>query len=176
MRVPTRLDHGRVRLGSESWEFHMNATLAGLGLVLGMAMPALAQAQHPDVLVAPEDAKWGPAPPNFPPGAQVAVLSGNPFSAEPYVLRLKLPAGYVIPAHHHPTVENVTIVSGSFHAGMGDKLDRAHGIALAPGGFASLPANMNHFAWATEATVVQIHGMGPVAITYVDPADDPSRK
>lgn len=152
----------------------MRATFAGMIFVLALASPAYAQA--PDLLAAPNDAKFGPAPPSFPPGAQVAVLSGNPFAAGPYVLRLKMPGGYTIPAHHHPTTESVTVISGSFHAGMGDKLDRAHAITFKPGGFAALPANMNHFAWAVGATVVQVHGMGPFEIAYANPADDPSKK
>lgn len=131
---------------------------------------------HPDLYAAPKDAKYGPVPPSFPPGAQVAVLSGNPFGAGDYVLRLKMPAGYQIPAHNHPTVENVTVISGQFHAGMGDKLDKAKSMTFQPGGFAALPANMNHFAWTSGETVVQVHGTGPFAITYVDPKDDPSKK
>ena len=82
---------------------------------------------------------------------------------------------YQIPAHHHPTTENVTVLSGSFHAGMGDKLDAAKGQTFEPGGFASLPAGMNHYAWTTAETIVQVHGNGPFAIVYVNPADDPSK-
>lgn len=60
--------------------------------------------------------------------------------------------------------------------GMGDKLDKAHSLTFKPGGFAALPANMNHFAWTSSETVVQVHGTGPFAITYVNPKDDPSKK
>ncbi len=154
----------------------MRIALAGLGLLLGLAVPASAQAPHPELLAGPDDLKWGPVPPAFPKGAQVAVMAGDPFAAGAYVLRLKLPAGYTIPAHHHPTAENVTVISGRFHAGMGDTLDRGHGMEFSPGGFASLPANMNHFAWTTGETVVQVHGMGPFTIQYVNPADDPSKQ
>jgi quercetin dioxygenase-like cupin family protein len=120
--------------------------------------------------------KWGPAPPVFPQGAQVTVLSGDPFKDGPYVLRLKMPAGYKLPAHNHPTQENVTVISGNFHIGMGDKLDEKKGIELTPGGYGEAPAKMNHFAWTTSPTVVQVHGQGPFAIAYVNPADDPSKK
>jgi uncharacterized RmlC-like cupin family protein len=105
----------------------------------------------------------------------IAVLAGDPFKDGPYVLRLKMPANYRIPAHHHPTTENVTVVSGSFHAGMGDKLYADKGQVFEPGGFVSMPAGMNHFAWATTETIVQVHGNGPFAIVYVNPADDPSK-
>ena len=123
-----------------------------------------------------KDLKWGPAPSALPRGAQIAVVSGDPFKEGPYVLRLKMPGGYQIPAHNHPTTENVTVISGNFHIGMGDKLDAKQGIVLTAGGYAEAPAKMNHYAWATELTVVQVHGQGPFAITYVNPADDPGKK
>lgn len=157
----------------------MRIAFLTLNLLLATTALSLAQAppmEHPDLYAAPKDAKYGPVPPSFPPGAQVAVLSGNPFGAGDYVLRLKMPAGYEIPAHNHPTVENVTVISGQFHAGMGDKLDKAKSMTFQPGGFAALPANMNHFAWTSSQTVVQVHGTGPFAITYVNPKDDPSKK
>jgi len=123
-----------------------------------------------------KDLKWGPAPSVFPKGAQVAVISGDPFKDGPYVLRFKIPKGYKIPAHNHPTTENVTVLSGVFHIGMGDKLDEKKGIELTAGGFGEAPAKMNHYAWSTRDTILQIHGQGPFAITYVNPADDPSKK
>jgi quercetin dioxygenase-like cupin family protein len=145
-----------------------------LCLALLLAGTSLARAE--DMPVNASELKWGPVPSILPPGAQIAVVSGNPFKAEPYVLRLKMPANYRIPAHHHPTTEYVTVLSGKFNLGMGDKLDAKHGIELSAGGFAAAPAGMNHFAWATSETVVQVHGEGPFAITYVNPADDPSKK
>jgi quercetin dioxygenase-like cupin family protein len=117
--------------------------------------------------------KWGPAPAVFPKGAQIAVLSGDPFKDGLYVVRLMMPANYKIPAHNHPTSEYVTVVSGRFHLGMGDKLDQNKGIELRPGGFGEAPARMNHYAWTSAETVVQVHGQGPFALTYVNPADDP---
>jgi uncharacterized RmlC-like cupin family protein len=86
-----------------------------------------------------------------------------------------MPANYRIPAHNHPTAENVTVLSGKFHLGMGDKLDEAKGQELTAGGFAEAPPKMNHFAWTTAETVVQVHGQGPFAITYVNASDDPSK-
>lgn len=119
--------------------------------------------------------KWGPAPPILPKGAEIAVLSGNPGEAGPFTIRLKLPAGYKIPAHHHPTFEDVTVISGEFNIGMGDKLDKSKADKLAPGSFINLPENMNHFAFASKNSVVQINSTGPFALTYVNPADDPSK-
>ena len=120
--------------------------------------------------------EWAPAPNFVPEGAQIAVLSGDPSKDGLYVVRMKLPAGYKVPAHHHPTTEMVTVISGDFHLGMGDKLDEEKGMLLTAGGFAQAPAGMNHFAWASSPTIIQIHGQGPFAITYVNPDDDPRSK
>jgi anti-sigma factor ChrR (cupin superfamily) len=122
------------------------------------------------------DLKWGPAPPVLPKGAEITILSGDPHKDGPYVLRLKMPNGYKIPAHNHPTTEYVTVISGDFHIGMGDKLDEKNGIKLTAGGYGEAPAKMNHYAWASSPSVVQVHGQGPFAITYVNPADDPNKQ
>lgn len=124
----------------------------------------------------PEEIKWGAAPPSLPAGVKIAVLVGDPASSGPIILRLKMPAGYAIPAHWHPTDENVTVVSGTLGLGMGDKLDRKKSKVLRAGGFAVAPAKMNHFAWTRTGAVVEISLMGPFGITYVNPADDPSAK
>ena len=150
-----------------------NLRLTLLLLSLAIAVPA-AFAHDAGAPVNDSDLKWGPAPAVFPKGAEVAVISGNPFAAGLYVLRLKMPGGYKIAAHNHPTSEYVTVISGTFHLGMGDKLDEAKSVTLTAGGFAEAHAKMNHFAWTSAPTIVQVHGEGPFAITYVNPADDPS--
>ncbi len=118
-------------------------------------------------------ATWGPAPPMLPPGAQIAVLSGNPMQAVPYTIRLKFPANYAIPAHSHPGDENVTVVSGQLFMGMGQKLDKASATGLGVGGYALMPANANHFAYTTGETTILLYGVGPVEFKYVNPSDDP---
>ena len=144
-----------------------------IALLALTATPSLAD--NMPMPVNADGGKWGPGPPNIPRGAQIAVLSGDPSKDGPYVLRLKMPANYKIAAHYHPTTEYVTVISGAFHIGMGDKLDQNKGIELHAGGFAEAPAHMNHYAWSSEETVVQIHGQGPATLTYVNPADDPSQ-
>jgi len=119
--------------------------------------------------------QWEAAPSFLPKGAQFAVLSGDPSKSGPFTIRLKAPAGYKIPAHNHPTAERVTVISGDFHFGMGDKLDETKAERLGSGGFVDLPARMNHYAFMSTETIVQIDSEGPFAITYADPADDPSR-
>jgi quercetin dioxygenase-like cupin family protein len=118
--------------------------------------------------------KWGPAPPVLPAGAQIAVLSGDPGGTGLVTLRLKMPPGYVIPPHWHPTDEHVTVISGTLALGMGDKLDRSTSKTLTAGGYGIAPANMHHFAWTKTGAIVQVHLMGPFAITYVNATDDPN--
>jgi quercetin dioxygenase-like cupin family protein len=130
-------------------------------------------AEH--VVVAPGDIKWADAPPSLPPGAKMAVLEGDPGKKGPFTVRLQMPAGYKIPAHTHPTAERVTVLSGTFHLGTGDKLDETTGQELGAGGFVVMPAGMKHFAWATDETVIQVSSMGPFVINYVDPKDDPRK-
>jgi quercetin dioxygenase-like cupin family protein len=107
----------------------------------------------------------------------MAVLAGDPGKkGQFFVVRLKAPAGYKIPAHQHPTAEAVTVISGDLHYGMGDKLDESKAEKLGPGGFIDMPANMNHYAFSGGGEVIiQIAGEGPFAIKYVNPADDPSK-
>jgi quercetin dioxygenase-like cupin family protein len=127
------------------------------------------------VLQTPSEAAWGPAPPFVPAGAQIAVLSGDPTKSVPYAVRLKLPANYAIPAHSHPTDENVVVTSGALTFGMGDKLTKgaAANKTLPVGGYALMPANMNHFAYTAAETTIVLYGVGPVEFKYVNPADDP---
>jgi quercetin dioxygenase-like cupin family protein len=126
------------------------------------------------LLTAPE-LKWGDPPPVFRKEARMAVVSGDPGKAGLFVVRLKMPAGYKIAPHWHPTDEHVTVLSGSFVLGMGDKFDAATMKTLPAGGYALLPAEMRHFAMAKTAATVQVHGTGPFVLNYVNPADDPSK-
>jgi quercetin dioxygenase-like cupin family protein len=151
------------------------ALLTPIGvIVLGLSGPALAQ-EHPAGAIAADSIQWGPAPPTVPKGAEMAVLSGDPSKEGPFTLRLKVPGGYKIAAHSHPTYEAVTVISGMMNFGMGDKLDESKATQLAAGGFIDLPAEMNHFAFSSEESIVQIHSTGPFGIKYVNPADDPSK-
>jgi anti-sigma factor ChrR (cupin superfamily) len=147
-----------------------------LVVVFLLISSAIAIAQQMPMPMNAGEIKWGPAPKVLPPGAQIAIVSGDPFKYAQYVVRLKMPSNYELPAHNHPTSEYVTVLSGDFHIGMGDKLDRQKGMALQAGGFTEATAKMNHYAWTSSETIVQIHGLGPFAITYVNPADDPSKK
>jgi quercetin dioxygenase-like cupin family protein len=149
-------------------------TIGGFAAVLALVMiGATAIAQAPHVMATLNDAKWGPAPPFVAPGAQIAVLTGDPSKAVPYTVRFKFPANYAIPAHSHPADENVAVISGALFMGMGNKLDKTHATGLAQGGYAMMPAGVNHFAFTNAETTLLLYGTGPVDFKYVNPADDP---
>jgi hypothetical protein len=134
------------------------------------AAPGKAEA----ITVAPADLKWGDAPADLPKGARVAVLHGDPTKKAVFTLRLKLPVGYKIPPHWHSRDEQLTILSGTLVLHMGDTMDApAH--ELGAGAYHFLPAKMHHAAEVKGETVVQLDGMGPFDIHYLDPADNPNR-
>lgn len=135
-------------------------------------MPAVPSAEH--IMTTAAKLTWGPAPTALPPGAQLAVVSGDPSKAAPFIVRLQFPAGYAVAPHWHPTDENVTVISGTLALGMGDTLDRAAAQDLPAGSVAVLPAQMHHYAIARTAATVQINGTGPFVVNYVNPADAPA--
>jgi hypothetical protein len=135
----------------------------------------LAQPASP-VVATVDEAKFGPAPPFLPPGAQIAVLSGNPMGTGFYSVRLRFPGNYAIPAHSHPTDENVVVTAGSVTFGMGDKLSKTApgNKTINVGGYALAPTGMNHYAYAgASGADIVLYGQGPVEFNYVNPADDP---
>ncbi len=148
-------------------------------LVLGFAVAVLLPAQPMPAQNAftPDQVKYGPAPAFLPPGAQLAVLEGDPMATTgDFTIRLKMPDGYKIAPHTHPNRENVTVISGTLKVGMGDQFDATKTMRFAPGSFAYLDPSMHHYAMASGETVVQIHGMSPVKFNYINPTDDPSGK
>jgi len=155
------------------------SAIAVAAVLCGGSFAAIQAQGQKHVIQTPKEAQWGPAPPLLPAGAQIAVLAGDPTKSTAYTIRLKFPANYAIPAHSHPTDEHVVVTSGSLTFGMGDKLakDAASNKTLAAGGFALMPANMNHYAYtAAQETTIVLYGQGPVEFKYVNPADDPRSK
>jgi quercetin dioxygenase-like cupin family protein len=129
------------------------------------------------LIITPENTPWSAAPDAFPAGAQFAVLDGNPMGTSGnYIVRLKMPDGYVIPPHWHPADELVTVIEGSFAVGMGEQFSEAALKTLGVGGFVKMPEGMRHYAKANGAAVVQVSGPAPFKITYVNPSDDPRNK
>jgi quercetin dioxygenase-like cupin family protein len=124
-------------------------------------------------VIAPSDLKWGEMPPGLPAGAKMAVLNGDPTKAGPFTVRMQASAGYKIFPHTHPTPERLTVISGTFRLGMGDKFDEAATQEMGPGSYIVLPPGMTHFVALTSESIVQIDSEGPFQIKYVNPADDP---
>jgi ketosteroid isomerase-like protein/quercetin dioxygenase-like cupin family protein len=135
--------------------------------------PQSAAPQH--VMLSPGALKWSDPSPSLPPGSRMAIVSGDPTQAQPFVIRAQVPAGYRVPPHWHPGVENLTVLSGTVAIGMGERFDEGTMTTIAPGGYASLPAEMRHYFLAKTASTFQVHGMGPFVINYVNPADDPAK-
>lgn len=150
-----------------------SACIVILSLLCGTTSPE--DTDH--TLLTPGDLAWGPASPKLPPGAQLAVLLGDPsVPDELYVFRVKLPDGYSVPPHWHPMDEHVTVLKGLFAVGFGERMDRAALRELPPGSYVRLPREEPHYNLMKGETVLQFHGIGPYDIVYVDPDDDPSRQ
>ncbi len=132
---------------------------------------------HGNNAFTPETIPWGPPPPFVAPGAQLAVIEGNPAaSTGDYTVRLKMPDGYRIAPHWHPQRETVTVISGTFKVGTGDTFDKDKMGSFPAGSFAYLDPDMHHYAMASGEVIVQVHGSAPLQFNYVNPADDPSKK
>jgi quercetin dioxygenase-like cupin family protein len=148
-----------------------------IALCLALAPAAIAQAEKEKAEAStylPGDVVWKDGPAVLPPGAKIAVLEGDPGKEGFYTLRIKFPEGlYKIAPHTHPQGEHLTVLSGAFNVGMGEKFDQSAGQTLPAGAFFTMPAGMKHFAWTTGETVVQLNGIGPQSINYLNPADDP---
>lgn len=140
---------------------------------MGMSAGQADSGNH--IMITPPELKWADVP-SLPSGAKIAVIEGPMNEATPFTVRIKLPANYRIPAHWHPAIEHVTVISGTFNMGTGDTLDVSKTQPLSAGSVAIMQPKTTHFAWTRDETIVQIHGVGPWAINYVNPADDPRRK
>jgi len=143
--------------------------------VVSMTVPSVWAQAGAHTMVTPGELKWVDVP-SLPSGAKLAVIEGPLNEAVPFTFRLRFPANYKLPAHWHAAIEHVTVISGAFHMGIGDKLDAGKTKPLGAGSVAIMQPKTNHFAWTKEETIVQVHGIGPWTITYVNPADDPRKK
>jgi quercetin dioxygenase-like cupin family protein len=149
------------------------ATAAAVGLAVAADSPSSAKAPQTHIMKSVSDMQWGEGPPSLPPGIKVTMLEGDPAKEGFFAMRIKMPAGYTIPPHFHPTVERVTVIEGTFQLGMGDKVDESKYQSFPAGSYLSMPTGMHHFAKAKTDVVVQIATNGPWGITYLNPADDP---
>jgi quercetin dioxygenase-like cupin family protein len=157
----------------------MNRIILIVGLTIGVAAFVIGQeVSHPSNhgFFQTADMKWVDGPASLPKGTKAALLEGNPTQEGPFTMRLQLPDGFKLPPHWHPSVEHVTVISGTFNLGMGEKFDTSSGRTLTAGSFAFMPPGMKHFAWTSGETVIQVHGIGPWKINYVNSADDRRNK
>lgn len=154
----------------------MRSTLPVIALMAMVVVTTLSADEHEmkEFRLFPADkAEWKDGPASLPKGAKIAVLEGDPAKEGPFVFRVKVPDGYRIPLHTHPKTERVTVISGVFNIGMGEKFDEKATKAMPAGTYGYWESGMKHFVWTKGETVVQFHGMGPWSIKYVNPADDP---
>ena len=146
--------------------------------IIAATSAALVVAQEKETRTGEAEAKiftaselqWRDGSPGLPAGAQIVVLDGDPRMGGSFTMRLKMPAGYSIPPHTHPTAERVTVISGVVHLGIGEKFNKSAGRELKPGDFATVPAGVPHFAWTKDEAVLQIQSEGPFERKFVDPS------
>jgi quercetin dioxygenase-like cupin family protein len=146
--------------------------LALLSGVISLCLPFMAMAGEHPTIVSADQLMWR-EPDALQKGAEIAVVNGDPSKDGPYVVRLKMPAGFKMMPHTHPDTENVTVISGQFNIGTGDKFDDTKVEAVKAGGYVLVPKGMHHYVVINEDTLIQLHGNGPAAIVYLNPADDP---
>jgi len=145
-----------------------------LAMVLSLPRLSAEETQSVDMrLYPPTIIEWKAGPAAIPAGAKMAVLEGDPTKEGPFVVRFQFPDGYHIPPHTHPKTERVTVISGNLYLATGETLDRTSAKKLPSGSFGYWPAGMKHTAWSEGETIIQLHGIGPWQINYVNPADDP---
>ena len=145
-----------------------------LALVIFHAGLSAEETQSADMrLYPPTTIEWRQGPAALPPGAKMAALEGDPTKEGPFVVRFQFPAGYHVAPHTHPKTERVTVISGTLYLAAGEALDRNSAKSLPAGSFGFWPAGMKHTAWSEGETIIQLHGIGPWQINYVNPADDP---
>lgn len=151
--------------------------LAASGFVAGAALASTAMAEPMEhKMITPQEVKWAPGPASLPPGAEAAILHGDPSKDGLFAMRLKLPKGYRIAPHTHPKPEIVTVISGVFRLGLGAKADDSTARALPAGSFLALSPGTAHFASADEDSVIQLNSTGPWTLNYINPNDDPRQK
>ena len=127
-----------------------------------------ADSAAPHKIVRFADLKWTP----IMKGCDLAPVSGDPNAdGAAFVIRLRCVDGAKIPAHWHPTDENVTVLKGTFLVGMGETFDETKLSPTNVGNFISMPKEMRHFAMSKGEGIVQVHGVGPFKVNWVNPAD-----
>ena len=123
------------------------------------------------VAVTPPEMHWGAQGGLAMAGMEQVNLVGDPSKPGPYTLRLKFPAGYRLAPHAHPDYREVTILSGTWYTGYGEKFDAAALKPLPAGSFYTEPASLPHFVEVREPVLIQVSGTGPSGRVFVKPVD-----
>lgn len=151
-----------------------NLVVLGTGLALGVSAAAAGETRPGEpVVLAPQAVEWSDAPPSLPDGAEAAVLAGTLDGEGSRTFRLRFPDGYRVPPHSHPMREHITVIDGTLMLGLGETEEREDMRPLGAGAFHVLPVGDHHYVRAEGETIVQVQGVGPFGIEYVDPEDDP---
>jgi quercetin dioxygenase-like cupin family protein len=151
------------------------ATSISASMLLCLSAPAAWAEAGGHQMVKAEELEWV-EPASFPAGARMTVIEGALDAPEPFTARISFPAGYELPAHTHPAVERVTVLKGTAYIGLGDELDRGAGMPLEPSDMMIIQPGHAHFLYTEdEEVIVQLNGIGPWGITYVNSADDPRK-
>jgi quercetin dioxygenase-like cupin family protein len=147
------------------------ALAVGLVAIGGVSMAGVYPLPKGAIQVPSGAGEWNKGPPSVP-GSQVMRLEGDSTRAEMFTLRLKVPAGAKIRPHWHPSDERVTVLSGEARVGFGDTFDEGATSRLGPGSFYINPAQSHHYLIFPVETVLQVTGMGPWELHFLDEADD----
>jgi quercetin dioxygenase-like cupin family protein len=148
------------------------AACAALAVAIGIAVAVYGQekkeAAATHKIIHSGDLKWNP----IIRGCDIAMVEGD-MNAEgqQFVLRFRCADGAITPAHWHPTDEYITVLKGAFLVGMGEKFDESKLQTMNPGNFLLVPKEMRHFGMAKGEMILQVHGMGPFKVNWVNPAD-----
>ncbi len=143
-----------------------------LTLLSGLSTGFAVAAGNGHSVVTPDGIEWQEGPDFIEPGAELALLAGDPAEGA-FTARVRLPAGYDIHSHYHTGNKYLTVVSGALYIGFGDELDKDQGMQVPAGSFVKIPPQHNHYEWFEEETVLQIHVAEPFEVIYVDPDLDP---
>ncbi len=158
----------------------MTIRIFAAALLICSSLPGSAQApatHAAHIMTTPDKVVWSACPPFLPTGALCATIQGDPSVPNAlFTIRSKLPDGYVIAPHTHPADEHLTILSGTFEVGLGEKFDAKALQPLPAGSYAMMAKNSPHFARARGETVLQVNALGPLVFNYVNPADDPTKR
>ena len=147
----------------------------GILMVAAMCLSGVS-ARGQAIMYMPDSLQWTDGPASLLPGAKVVVVKGDPTQPGLFTMRLKFPANYKVQPHSHTADEHVTVISGALHVGVGETFDPAIAKTLPVGAFMVMPVGTKHFAWTEQETIIQLHGMGPWRVIYVNPEDDPRNK